>query len=331
VLLQALHDNPADDVTRLVLADWLEEQGDVRGELLRLHVALRQRSAGADLSACEERVRSLLAAGVRPCVPTRTNSIGMQLALIPAGAFLMGSPESEANRSAAEGPQHEVALSRPFYLGVYPATQEQWQRVMGSNPSHFCSRGGGKKMVRGLDTRNFPVEQVSWEGAAAFCQKLSELPEETRAGRVYRLPTEAEWEYACRGGAASSTPFHFGTSLSSTQANFDGTYPYGGAAKGPSLGRTTEVGAYPVSNAFGLYDLHGNVCEWCADWFGPDYYARSPRTDPPGPPEGRDRVIRGGGWNSHGGDCRSAHRSRFGPGYWFFSVGFRAALVPSGG
>jgi formylglycine-generating enzyme required for sulfatase activity len=203
----------------------------------------------------------------------------------------MGSPDGEAEREEDEGPQHEVAISRAFYLGVYPVTQGQWQRVMGNNPSHFCSGGGGKDQVRGLDTSNFPVEQVSWEEAVAFCRKLSKLPEEKRAKRRYRLPSEAEWEYACRGGASSNQPFHFGNSLSSTQANFHGDFPYGGAAKGPYLGRTTEVGAYRVSNAFGLYDLHGNVWEWCADWYDMDYYARSPRLDPPGPSRGRVRVF----------------------------------------
>jgi uncharacterized protein (TIGR02996 family) len=330
VLLQALHQNPADDATRLVLADWLQEHDDSRGELLRLHVTVRQKSAGADLAASEARLRALLGSGVRPCVPLLTNSIGMQLALIPAGAFLMGSPDSEAERGDWEGPQHEVEVTRPFYLGVFPVTQGQWQRVMGTNPSYFCSRGAGKKEVRGLDTRDFPVEQVSWEDAVAFCQKLSELPEEKRAKRLYRLPSEAEWEYACRGGASTYQPFHFGTSLSSAQANFDGNFPYGGAAKGPYLKRTTPVGSYHP-NAWGLFDMHGNVWEWCQDWLDAEYYKQSPRRDPPGPPEGSDRVFRGGSWGVRGWNCRSADRNWFGPGIRFDFLGFRVALVPSGG
>jgi uncharacterized protein (TIGR02996 family) len=329
VLLQALHADPADDTARLALADWLEEQGDPRGELLRLHLALRRPAPGTDLGACEGRLRELLASGVRPCVPLLTNSVGLQLALIPPGAFLMGSPDSEADRSPDEGPQHEVELSRPFYLGVYPVTQAQWQRVMGRNPSYFRSGAGGKKQVRGLDTRDFPVERFSWEDAVSFCAKLSELPEETRAKRLYRLPSEAEWEYACRGGAASSTPFHLGTSLSSTQANFNGNFPYGGAAKGPSLQRPTPVGSYHP-NAWGLYDLHGNVWEWCADWYADDYYKQSPRRDPPGPPEGSNRVFRGGSWDYHGRYCRSASRW-LGPARRSFNLGFRVALVLSGG
>jgi uncharacterized protein (TIGR02996 family) len=329
VLLQALHEDPADDTARLALADWLEEQGDPRGELLRLQVAVRRRLAGTDLGACEERLRTLLASGLRPCVPLLPNSIGVELALIPPGAFLMGSPDSEADRLEDEGPQHEVAISRAFYLGVFPVTQGQWQRVMGSNPSWFCSGGGGEDQVRGLDTRDFPVEQVSWEEAVAFCRRLSEVPEERRAKRWYRLPSEAEWEYACRGGAASSTPFHFGTSLSSTQANFNGNYPYGGAAKGPYLGRTTEVGAYKVSNGFGLYDLHGNVWDWCADVFDRGYYARSPRLDPPGPSGGWERVFRGGSWFARGEDCRSACRNSGTPGFRDSYLGFRIPLAPS--
>jgi uncharacterized protein (TIGR02996 family) len=330
VLLKALHDDPADDTARLALADWLQEHGDPRGELLRLHVALRQKPAGADLAAGEARLCELLAAGVRPCVPRLTNSVGMELALIPPGAFLMGSPDSEEGHSEDEGPQHEVEGSRAFYLGVFPVTQGQWQRVMGRNPSHFRSRGGGKGQVRGLDTRDFPVECVSWEDAVAFCRKLSDLPEEARAKRLYRLPSEAEWEYACRGGAASSTPFHLGDSLSSTQANFDGNFPYGGAAQGPSLQRPTPVGSYNP-NAWGLFDLHGNVWQWCADWYADDYYQQGPRRDPPGPPEGSRRVIRGGSWYGFGQFCRTAYRSWSGPAYRDDDLGFRVSLVLSGG
>jgi uncharacterized protein (TIGR02996 family) len=329
-LLQAIHASPADDTARLVLADWLQEQGDPRGELLRLHVALRQRPEGADLCACEERVRALLAAGVRPCVPVLTNSIGMQLALIPPGVFLMGSPAEETGRNDDEGPQHEVAITRPYYLGVFAVTQGQWLRLMGSNPSYFCPRGGGKGKVRGIgDTRDFPVENVSWYDAGAFCRILSELPDERRAQRLYRLPTEAEWEYACRGGPWSSTPFHLGASLSSAQANFNGNAPYGGALPGPHLRRTTEVGAYHVSNAFGLYDLHGNVFEWCADWYSRGHYRNSPRDDPTGPPVGEGRVLRGGSWSRSSQDCRSASRRRDTPGSRNPGLGFRVALVPS--
>src|SRR5262249_42061444 len=128
--------------------------------------------------------------------------------------------------------------------GACPVTQAEYQRVTGANPSYFSPKGGGKSQVKGLETATSPVDSVSWEDATAFCRKLSGLPGEKQAGRVYRLPTEAEWEYSCRGGATASTPFHCGSSLCPTQANFDGDYPCGGADKGPSLGRTCAVGSY---------------------------------------------------------------------------------------
>jgi formylglycine-generating enzyme required for sulfatase activity len=219
-----------------------------------------------------------------------------------------------------------VEITRPFYLGVFPVTQAQWQKVMGNNPSYFSATGGGKDKVKGMNTADFPVEQVSWEEARVFLQRLSALETERRAGRSYRLPTEAEWEYACRGGGCSSTPFHFGSSLSSTQANFDGRYPYGGGASGPYLERTCAVGSYRP-NAFGLYDMHGNVYEWCADFYDEHYYSNSPKADPRGPSEGwRSRVMRGGGWRSESRGCRSAYRYWHSPDQGYFILGFRAAL-----
>jgi hypothetical protein len=143
---------------------------------------------------------------------TITNALGMKFAWIPPGTFLMGSPPNEANRDNDEA-QHEVTLTKGFYMGVYEVTQGQWQRLMGSNPSYFSPTGGGKEKVNGLDTSDFPVEQVSWEDAIAFCQKLSELPEEKRAGRAYRLPTEAEWEYSCREGLLLIKPLPSATLL----------------------------------------------------------------------------------------------------------------------
>jgi formylglycine-generating enzyme required for sulfatase activity len=256
--------------------------------------------------------------------------VKLEMVLIPAGKFTMGSPAKEEDRSNDEGPQHEVEITRPFYLGIYPVTQGQWKQVMGNNPSWFSANGKGKGEVVGLDTSDFPVETVSWNDAVAFCKKVSELPEEKRAGRVYRLPTEAEWEYSCRGGAKSYQVFSFGNSLSSTQANFNGNFPYGGAAKGPYLGRTCKVGSYKP-NGFGLFDMHGNIWQWCADWYDAKYYSNSPRQDPRGPAEGSRRVERGGGWFNFGRGCRSAFRIWGGPGYRLNSLGVRLALVPPSG
>jgi formylglycine-generating enzyme required for sulfatase activity len=266
-----------------------------------------------------------------PQAPVReiTNSIGMKLALIPAGTFLMGSPSGEEGRGSDEGPQHKVTITRPFYMGVYQVTQEEYERVVGSNPSHFSASGGGKDKVKGKDTRRLPAENVSWDDAVEFCRRLSELPEDKRAGRLYRLPTEAEWEYSCRGGASDSKPFYFRqptSSLCSTQANFNGNGPYGGAPKGKYLERTTVVGNYEP-NAFGLYDMHGNVWEWCADWYDENYYQFSPQDDPEGPKDGDRRVLRGGSWRYVGRDCRAADRSGVDPGGRGDGGGFRVVLV----
>jgi formylglycine-generating enzyme required for sulfatase activity len=266
---------------------------------------------------------------VPPNLPRHlTNSLGLKFVLIPAGTFLMGSPESEQGRSTDEGPQHEVTIAYPFYLGVYPVTQEQYQRLMGANPSHFCRGGRGRGRVGDEDPRLFPVEKVSWGNAATFCRKLSETAEEFLLDRKYRLPTEAEWEYACRAGK-SGEPFHFGATLNATQANFDGTQPYGRTEEGPYLKRPTAVGSYPP-NDFGLFDMHGNVWEWCEDWYAEDYYAHSPAEDPLGPESGTDRVLRGGCWSSSAANCRSAYRGRAEPGQHVYRFGFRVLLEVPG-
>ncbi len=219
------------------------------------------------------------------------NSIGMEFASIPAGKFLMGSPATEKERSQDET-QHEVTLTQGFRMGVHEVTQAQYGQVMGKNPSYF--KGA-----------TLPVETVSYDEALAFCKKLSDLPAEKAAGRKYRLPTEAEWEYCCRAG--TSTPFHFGNELNGTQANCDGTFPYGTTKQGPYLKKTSPVGSYPP-NAWGLYDMHGNVCEWCQDWYG-DYPKESIK-DPQGCIGGELRVLRGGYWAFNARDCRAACR------YW---------------
>ena len=195
-----------------------------------------------------------------------------------------------------------MVLTGPFYLGLFPVTQAQYEVVMGSNPSRFRGAAGG-----GPD---HPVESVSWDDAAAFCARLSALPAEKEMGRVYRLPTEAEWEYACRAGTL--TPFSFGASLSASQASFDGQHPYGEGSRGPAPPRTARVGTF-AANLFGLYDMHGNVWEWCSDWFDAAYYQRSPRQGPPGPAEGAFRVLRGGSWRNQAVTCRAAYRNALAP------------------
>jgi uncharacterized protein (TIGR02996 family) len=326
-LLAALHEDPTDTACWLALADALEEssQSD-RAELLRLRLKLQtagRRTASSPARRSEERqMRALLEAGVRPPVPIRTNSIGQQLALISAGSFWMGSPPGEQGRHRDEDPWHRVTISRPFYLGVYPVTQAEYQAVMGHNPSYFCAGGEGAGQVDKLDTSRFPVEQISWQDAMHFCNNLSTRLAEQKAGCVYRLPTEAEWEFACRAGTTSM--FSFGDELTSDRANINGHGPVG-APTGAYLERTCEVGSYPP-NAFGLYDMHGNVWEWCLDWFGERYYAKSPAIDPPGARTSRRKVLRGGSWRYGALICRSAYRYRYAPEVRINDYGMRLAL-----
>jgi formylglycine-generating enzyme required for sulfatase activity len=287
-----------------------------------------------------------------------TNAVGMKMVRIPKGKFLMGSTSREREDVLAlvkkkempdwlkvEGPQHEVEVSE-FFLGAHEVTVGQFRAfVKGSGYRTEAEKGDGAyrwtggKFEKDAKTNwkspgfsqgeDHPVTCVSWDDARAFCDWLSKQPDKKKPGEwAYRLPREAEWEYACRGGASSYRTFHFGNSLSSAQANFDGNYPYGGAAKGDYLRRTTKVGSYE-KNVFGLYDMHGNVWEWCSDWFDEDYYKSSPSRDPAGPSKGSDRVIRGGSWSNAGGNCRSAYRVTRAPGDRYNYVGFRVALVPS--
>ncbi len=242
------------------------------------------------------------------------SGVKMTFVLVPPGKFLMGSRTEEEERVDDET-LHEVTLTQPFYLGKTQATQSQYQALTGNNPSH----------VEGAD---LPAEMVRWEEARDFAVQLTKKREDRC---LYRLPTEAEWEYSCRGGRPSSQTFGVGDgrALSSREANFDGNYPYGGADKGPALNSTCAVGSYPA-NALGLYDMHGNVWERCADWYGP--YPNGDVTNPTGPSEGSRRVVRGGGWRSSAGYCRAAYRYSYVPGRRFSYVGLRLARdLPSDG
>ena len=240
-----------------------------------------------------------------------TNSIGMKLVLIPKGTFMMGSPESDVNRQKNET-QHEVTISKGYYLGVYEVMQAQYEKVMGKNRSLY------QGAIVGNENADLPVENVSWHDAVEFCKKLSELPEEKKAGRVYRLPTEAEWEYACRAGSKTAYSFD----------DEDGLLPEYGWFRRNSSSRTHTVGLLEP-NVWGLFDMHGNVWEFCSDWYAE--YPKGPVSDPSGPSKGVHRVYRGGGWGAdNAADCRSAWRNGFLPSSGNIHYGFRVALNPSG-
>ena len=236
-----------------------------------------------------------------------TNSIGMTFVLIPAGTFQMGSPKSEANRGSDET-LHQVTISKNFYMQTTEVTQGQWMAVMGNNPSYFKNCG-----------KDCPVEQVSWNDVQKFIQRLNKLEK----AQVYRLPTEAQWEYAARAG--TSTPFAFGNCLNTEDANYDGNYPYKGCSKGQYRKRTIQVGSLR-RNKWGLYDMHGNVWEWCQDWYDKNYLTGLV-IDPVGPSSGSNRVVRGGSWFSGARYCRSAFRSYWLPGNRDSYVGFRLLRI----
>ena len=231
-----------------------------------------------------------------------TNSIGMELVFIPPGEFVMGSPLNELGRDEDER-QRTVRLTEGFYMGTTEVTQSQWSAVMGANPSKW----------KGDD---LPVEQISWEGALEFCRRLSAKEE-----REYRLPTEAEWEYACRAG--TTAPFSFGETISTDQANYDGEYEYGSGTKGVFRNQTVPVAGFPP-NAWGLYDMHGNVWEWCPD--GYEDYPPSPVTRSTQEPQIEGRVLRGGSWRSRPRYCRCANRVRDLEGSQLSNIGFRVVL-----
>jgi len=227
------------------------------------------------------------------------NGIIMEFVLIPAGEFDMGSPSTERDRDNDEGPVHRIKISRPFYMGKYEVTQQQYYVVAKSKPSKFKQEGR-------------PVENVSWDQAERFCRKLSEIK-----GGSYRLPTEAEWEYACRAG--SQDRFYFGDDLTYSQIEQYAWYS-------ENSDSTTHLVGEKKPNSFGLYDMHGNVWEWCGDWYATDYYRNSIAVDPHGPLIGKSRVLRGGGWFRRARYCRSASRSSCEPVYIQNYVGFRIVL-----
>ena len=226
------------------------------------------------------------------------NSIGMKMVLILPGSFLMGPPTNEVGSQVS---LPLVTISNWYYLGTYEVTQDEYQKVIGRNPSRFI---GGKN----------PVECVSWEDAVSFCRNLSELPQEKAAGREYRLPTESEWEYSCRATSGDAYSFGDTADLLGEFSWFDRN----------ATRQTHEVGE-KKANRWGLYDMHGNVCEWCQDWY--DFYPSTKETDPTGPISGSFRVRRGGSWSHQAKFCEAAYRYAGEPTNRSWVCGFRVALT----
>ena len=257
---------------------------------------------------------------VEGCREDLGEGVALTMVKIPAGSFLMGSPGDEPERSDAEGPQHEVTLGT-FWMAQTPITQAQWlavaswqklERDLEPDPSHF--KGA-----------NRPVEQVSWFDVLEFCRRLNQ-----RTGQRYGLPSEAQWEYACRAG--STTPFHFGATLTPELANYDGNYCYGNGPKGTYREQTTEVASFPA-NGWGLHDMHGNVGEWCQDHWHESYNFAPDDDQPwliPAAAADEPRLLRGGSWGFVPRYCRSAYRNHFRPDNAILNVGFRVVCLPQG-
>ena len=250
-----------------------------------------------------------------------SDGVKMVFCWVPAGSFQMGSPEGAVGRYEDEGPVREVRISRGFWLAKYPVTQREWEAVMGSNPSTF-----NRERV-GADTSRHPVENVSWQDIGGDEDRqggfLGRVNRHAPEGWHYDLPTEAQWEYACRAGTTSA--LNSGKELTSEHGrcrNLDEVAWYDGNSGTQPVGQKE-------ANAWGLHDMHGNVWEWCRDWYQ-NNYGGLPTVDPEGPANGARRVIRGGSWSNHAVSCRAACRYRLTPGFRIRYLGFRPALVPSG-
>jgi uncharacterized protein (TIGR02996 family) len=314
--LEAIEAEPANAVPRLVYFDWLDDQGDPRGGLLRIQEELRHLNVPKRAEK-EARMHELLNEGVEPLVITRTNSIGMQEVLIFPGEFLMGSPENEEGRNQNEG-EVEVNLTQPFWLGKYAVTQAQWQKIIDTSP------WGGEYWVEA--DPECPATYVAWRDAMNFCRKLADR--EMQAGCLprgweYSLPTEAQWEYACRAGTTTSYSFGKDWLQLRNYAWFDENAADAG-----------QMYAHPVGqrkpNTWGLYDMHGNVWECCLDWWqehlpggiDPEVTTKSSL--------GSYKVFRGGTWHRDAMKCRSSMRTYLTRSYEEDDLGFRVAHVLSG-
>ena len=249
---------------------------------------------------------------IEPELSLPSEELLLHMVLVPGGSFIMGSPAAEPERDDSEGPQREVIVPS-FFMGRYPVTQAQWrvvvslpkvERDLEENPSSF-------------EGDNHPVDTVSWYEAMEFCQRL-----EQHTKRPYRLPSEAEWEYACRAG--TQTPFYFGDTISTNVANYEGNYTYGEGEKGDYREATTPVNKFGIANEFGLSDMHGNVWEWCQDHWHSNYQgAPNDGSAWEDKEKGANRVLRGGSWFNYPRNCRSAYRDNFTPDVRFNYLGFR--------
>jgi formylglycine-generating enzyme required for sulfatase activity len=244
------------------------------------------------------------------------NGVTLEMVQIPGGTFTMGSPEGEPKRYEDESPQHQVKVPE-FFMGKYAVTQAQYQAIMGGNILRKIIGNNNPSSFKG---EKRPVENVSWDEAVEFCKKLSQ-----KIGRTYRLPSEAEWEYACR--ARTTTPFYFGETITTDLVNYNGNNPYGSAPKGEYRQQTTDVGKFPP-NFFGLYDMHGNIWEWCEDVYN-DNYTGAPKDSSPWL-TGKDnniKLLRGGSWLHAARSCRSAYRGGLARAIRNDHVGFRVVAV----
>jgi formylglycine-generating enzyme required for sulfatase activity len=303
-LLTALTLDPGDDSAWLALADAHEDQDEVEiAEITRLSLRLRRELDNPEHPNWECRLRVLVNQGVRVCLPRRVVQLpqgaNLSLVLIPPGKFWMGSPPDEEGRFEDEH-RHPVEITKGFWLAVTPVTQEQYRAVIGNNPSHF-------------EGENLPVENVSRTDCQDCCTGLNQL-----TGWMFRLPTEAEWEYACRAG--TTTAYNLGPD--------EGDLARAGWYVDNSDGQTHPVGQMQP-NAWGFFDMHGNVWEWCQDWYKDDYYPQSPQVDPTGPSGGSYWVSRSGSWLHFGQECRSAVRTWHGPADRRDDLSFRVALSAS--
>jgi formylglycine-generating enzyme required for sulfatase activity len=263
-----------------------------------------------------------------------SENIELEMTLIPGGTFLMGSPEDEPERHNNESPQHRVTVPS-FFMGRYPITQAQWRVVAGwepverkldPDPSYFKENPAEKldeSILKAFSRWDRPVEYVSWYDAKEFCARLSQ-----KTKKEYRLPTEAEWEYACRAG--TTTPFHFGKIITTAYVNYDGNDTYGESPKGEYREQTTPVAYFQVANAFGLYDMHGNVFEWCEDDYH-DSYENAPKDGSAWLSDKKStnttKIRRGGSWRNVPYYCRCAFRNFFNPDYRFNFIGLRVVSV----